>query len=176
VGYFVKWKNYPESENSWVRESDAPYVSLTSTWLGAHDFYLCRNADEVISKFLDEKRSRDKAKKTAAKRRKSAELAKQEPKKRGRISVKSKVESDEEEPERSPVQPIAKKQKKEKTTTSTKKKSEPTPEQVPEDDVDPTGFTAMDKYMHLDEWENLIDKIDTIERDEKGNLFIYGTL
>lgn len=28
MAYFVKWKNYPETENSWVREQDAPYVPL----------------------------------------------------------------------------------------------------------------------------------------------------
>ena len=28
MAYYVKWKGYPESENSWVRESDAPYVPL----------------------------------------------------------------------------------------------------------------------------------------------------
>lgn len=179
TGYFVKWKGYPESENSWVRESDAPYVPLAATWLGAHDLDLCRNADELISKFLDEKRTREKAKKAAAKRRKSsAEITKQEPKKRGRISIRSKADSDEEELERSPAQPIAKKQKKDKTATSTKKRAEPAPEEPTpgEDDLDPAGFTSMDRWMHLDDWEHLVDKIDTIERDGEGNLFIYGTL
>ena len=34
----------------------------------------------------------------------------------------------------------------------------------------------MDRYMHQDSWEELIDSIDTIERDEGGKLFVYGTL
>lgn len=34
----------------------------------------------------------------------------------------------------------------------------------------------MDKYMHLDSWEDLIDSIETIERDDDGKLLIYGTL
>ena len=125
---------------------------------------------------MDERRAREKAaaaKKGGGKPRKSTEPNKQEPKKRGRISIRSKVDSDEEEPERSPVQPIAKKQKKEKATASTKKKVEQTSE---EDELDPENFMTMDKYMHLDSWDELVDTIDTIERDDKGSLFIYGTL
>jgi len=121
---------------------------------------------------LDEQRAREKAAAAKKKPRKSSEPHKQEPKKRGRVSIKSKVDSDEEEPERSPVQPSAKKQRKEKASVSAKKKVERTPE---EDGLDPDTFTAMDKYMHLDSWDDLVDKIDTIERDEE-NLFIYGTL
>lgn len=74
--------------------------------------------------------------------------------------------------ERSPVQPITKKQKKEKTTTSTRKVAET----ISEDDLNMGAFTPMDKYMHLDSWDDLIDKIDTIERDDAEGLYIYGTL
>ncbi|KAF9650120.1 hypothetical protein BDM02DRAFT_1512793 [Thelephora ganbajun] len=154
TAYFVKWKGYPENENSWVRESDAP------------------NADELISKFLDEKRAREKAasgKKATTKPRKSAEPPKQDPKKRGRVSTKSKAQSDEEEPERSPVHPIAKKQR--KAPAPAKKKGKDL-----EEDLDEGEFASMDKYMHLDSWDTLVDKIDTIERDEDGHLILYGTL
>jgi hypothetical protein len=27
MAFYVKWKGYPETENSWVREDDATYVS-----------------------------------------------------------------------------------------------------------------------------------------------------
>jgi ATPase subunit of ABC transporter with duplicated ATPase domains len=154
--YFVKWKGYPEEENSWVRESDAP------------------NADELISQFLD-RRAKEKAaerKKASAKSRKSTDRAQEtkEAKKRGRLSTKSKVESDEDEPERSPVQPIAKKQRKEKAQASVKVKESELEErdQVPE-------FTSMDKYLHLDSWDSLVERIETIERDE-GGLWLYGVL
>lgn len=125
---------------------------------------------------MDEKRAREKAaaKKAAAKPRKSTEPRKQqEPKKRGRLSTKSKVDSDEEEPEQSPVRPSAKKQKKEKAPTSTRKRVERAPE---EGGVEIAEFTSMDKYMHVDSWEEFVDKIDTIEKDDEGGLFIYGTL
>lgn len=172
--YLVKWKGYGESENSWVRESDAPYVSLALVWFGTHSLDPYRHADELISKYLDEKRAREKAaaaKKVAAKPRKSTEPTKQDHRKRGRISTKSKPDSEEDELEESPVRPTAKKQKKEKAHASNRKKVEPTPEE----DVGMGEFTSMDKYMHLDSWDSLIDKIDTIERDE-DSLFIYGTL
>ena len=97
---------------------------------------------------------------------------KQEPKKRGRVSVRSKVDSDDEVPERSPAQPSAKKQKKEKKTASARKEVEPTSD----DDLNLGAFAPMDKYMHLDSWDDLVDKIDTIERDGEEGLYIYGTL
>ena len=123
---------------------------------------------------MDSKRARERAtagKKAAAKPRKSTEPAKSEPKKRGRVSTKSKAESDEEEPERSPVQPIAKKQK--KAPASTKKKAEPNHD---DESLDMGEFSSMEKHMNLDSWDDLIENIDTIERDEEGHLYIYGTL
>lgn len=127
---------------------------------------------------MDEKRAREKAaaaKKAATKPRKSTEPHKQEAKKRGRVSIKAKADSDKEEPERSPVQPSSKKQKKEKATASSRKKVELVSE-GDDLDLDPANFTSMDKYMHLDSWDDLIDKIDTIERGDGDGLFIYGIL
>lgn len=121
-----------------------------------------------------------KTKKAAAKPRKSTEPRKsieppkQEPKKRGRVSTKSKAESDEEEPEQSPVQPITKKQK--KAPVSTKKKKVEEASHDDDDVLDMEGFTSMDKYMHIKSWDDLVDSIDTIEKDGDGNLFVYGTL
>ena len=129
----------------------------------------CRNADELIATYKREKAKAEK--KTPAKPRKSTEPSKQEPKKRARVSTKSKQESDEEEPEPSPVQPIAKKQK--KAPASAKKKAEPNHD---DENLVMVDFTSMDKYMHLDSWEDLIDSIETIERDDDGKLLIYGTL
>ena len=121
---------------------------------------------------MDDKSARERAAaKKAGKPRKSTEPSKQEPKKRARASMKSKAYSDEEVPEPSPVRPIAKKQK--KAPVSTKGKTEP--EHNDEEDPDMVEFAPMDKYMHLDSWETLIDTVDTIERDE-GDLIIYGTL
>ena len=128
-----------------------------------------RNADELISQFLDEKRANEKAKKAAARSRKSTGSFRQEPKKRARVSTKSKPYSDEDEPELSPVQPIAKKQKKGPVPT---KKAGPNHN---DKDVDPEGFASMAKYMNLDSWEELIHTVDTIERDG-DDLFVYGTL
>lgn len=151
MGFLVRWKGYPDSENSWVRESDAP------------------NADELISAFLDRRNKEKSAKKAPAKPRKSTERS-QEPKKRGRISTKSKVVSEEDELEQSPVQRTAKKQKR---VSAPGKKKEPEPEG---DDLEAGQFVSMEKYMHLDAWDSLITKIETIERDEDGKLCLYGLL
>jgi len=152
IGYFVKWKGYPNSENSWVRESDAP------------------NADELISQFLD-KRAKEKVaerKKALQKPRKSLERS-HEQKKRGRVSTKSKVDSSEEEPEQSPVQPTAKKQR--KVPTSVKNKGDHEKEES-----DMGQFAPMDKYMHLNSWDDLVAKVETIEKDNEGILYLYGIL
>jgi hypothetical protein len=37
-------------------------------------------------------------------------------------------------------------------------------------------FIVMDKYLHLDSWDSLIAKIETIERGDKDKLYIYGLL
>lgn len=170
----MKWKGYPDTENSWVRESDAPYVPAPPTWFGPNYFGSCRNADELISQFLD-RRTKERAaekKKASAKSRKPTDRAQEgkEPKKRGRPSTKSKVDSDEEEPERSPIQPISKKQKKEKAQASVKVKE---PEH--DDRAQVLEFITMDKYMHLDSWDSLVERIETIERDEE-KLWLYGVL
>lgn len=130
---------------------------------------LYRHADELISQFLD-KRAKEKAaekKKASAKPRKTLERT-QEPKKRGRISTKSKMDSDDEEPERSPVQPISKRQK--KVSASTKKEGRE------KDQSDMGQFVSMDKYMHLDSWDDLVAKVETIEKDDEGTLYLYGML
>jgi hypothetical protein len=139
--------------------------------LSADEFVLCSNADELISRYLDElsKKKVAEKKKSSVKSRKSVERP-QEPRKRGRVSTKSKVESDEEEPERSPVQPTTKKQKKEKVSAPVKK-TESKEEQ--EYDVE---FVTMEKYMDLDAWDTLIERVETIERDDDQNLYVYGVL
>lgn len=170
MGYYVKWKGYPDSENSWVRESDAPYVSTTLLWFSTDHFDLRRNADELISQYMD-RRAKEKAaekKKASAKPRKSSDRS-QEHKKRGRVSTKSKMDSDEDELERSPVQPITKKQK--KVSASVKKKGDHEKEES-----EMGQFKSMDRYMHLDSWDNLVEKVETIEKDDEGTLYLYGSL
>lgn len=177
IAYFVKWKGFPSSENSWVRESDAPYVSLVLARVCTDGLRLRRNADLLISKYLDEKRLKEKAAaKKAAKPRKSMDPPKQDPKKRGRVSTKSNTYSDEEIVV-GDFQPITKKQKK-TPAAPTKKASVPAKkdELVGDDEVSMADFTKMDRYMHLDSWEEIVDSIDTIERDEGESLYIYGTL
>lgn len=167
----MKWKGYPESENSWVRESDAPYVSVGLAELVANRVDLCRNANELMSQFLDKKKERERAaekKKASARHRKSLDRP-QEPKKRGRASTKPKIDSDEEESERSPVQPIAKKQKKGSASSKNKKDRE-------KEESDMGQFTSMEKYMHLNSWDDLVAKVETIEKDDEGSLYLYGIL
>ena len=38
------------------------------------------------------------------------------------------------------------------------------------------GFEDMAQYMDQDNWENLVDTVDTVERTSDGILFVYFTL
>jgi hypothetical protein len=68
----------------------------------------------------------------------------------------------------------------EKAPTSVMKKA-PTPLKEKEIDhnegnFDPGQHTPMDKYTHPDSWDELIDKIETVDKDEEGGLVFDGTL
>lgn len=111
--------------------------------------------------------AKEKEKKKAASKPRKSTDRQQDYKKRGRLSTKSKADSDEEE--RPPVQPISKKQKKAPASVNNK-------EDHAKDVPDMGQFVSMDKYMHLDSWDDLVAKVETIEKDEEGVLYLYGNL
>ncbi|KAH7924158.1 hypothetical protein BV22DRAFT_1013884 [Leucogyrophana mollusca] len=81
----------------------------------------------------------------------------------------------EESPETSSVSKKLKKPRKsngatQKKTTTTKKKVEPADE---DDDEEIVPIGSMEKHMSIPSWENIVDKIDTIERGEDGQLYVF---
>ncbi|PPQ71896.1 hypothetical protein CVT24_006870 [Panaeolus cyanescens] len=158
MGYFVKWKGYDESENSWVDERDA------------------ENAKDLVDEYWRKnphkaKAQRDKRDKKSPKRsRKSvqddaSDAGETAQKKRGRKSASAKAPSDD---EMDVDEPRAKKAKKGSST----KKREITPDE-PEEEERTAG--NMDAYRHLPTWEGLVKTVDTVERKDE-DLMVYFTL
>jgi len=149
IGYFVKWKGYGESENSWVDEQDAG------------------NADDLIAEFWKKnphkkrvaakpkpKTSPQKPRKSAA-RDDSSDIGSTSVKKRGRKSL-SKVDSDDGMDVDEVVEARPQKKVKKNVANAKAKRSEsPDEERIVQN---------MDRYMDKLNWEDLVKQVDTVER------------
>ncbi|ETW79255.1 hypothetical protein HETIRDRAFT_428870 [Heterobasidion irregulare TC 32-1] len=156
MGYLVKWKGFKEEDNSWVDEEDA------------------RNAHDLIEAFWSKKSKENKgrtARKSDVKPSASVGRAGRKSivdervsddeststKKRGRGRPrKSKVDSEDEEDERARVK------KKAKTNGSAKARKASTP--VDNNEKDPIVPSTIKKYRDLTSWEDLVAKIETVEK------------
>ncbi|KAK2465696.1 hypothetical protein APHAL10511_002240 [Amanita phalloides] len=158
MGYLVKWKGYGEEDNSWVDELDAG------------------NADELIKEFWKKKGSR-KAEAKGKRGRKSSAPADEEsdteatsaaPKKRGRKSQPRVSSAESEEAGR-----MLKKARKDSPLKDLE--NDVTIQDQDEDEEIVIG--DMSKYESYPSWEEVIDTIDTIEKDTTtGNFLVYFTL
>ncbi|KAF8141912.1 hypothetical protein EV363DRAFT_1425922 [Boletus edulis] len=165
MGYFVKWKGYDEQHNSWVDERDAG------------------NAKDLIDRFWAEK------KKSKPGPRKS-EPIKSKPKPVEKPSRKSLIElvDSSVEPEihvkkrgraKKDEQPSDKIETRDEDEDEHRAKKKPRrsnglPRQEKrESDEDTVG--NMKKHMKAPSWEELIDTIDTVEREE-DELYVFFTL
>ncbi|TFK39456.1 hypothetical protein BDQ12DRAFT_57080 [Crucibulum laeve] len=165
IGYFVKWKGYPDDENSWVNEVDA------------------ENAGDLVSEYWrnNPHKKKDRGKHTSAKRgRKSVTAAENSDgdsasvaKKRGRKSTKRLTDDEDKDDDIPPHKKAKNASASANDKKQLKKKKEHTP--VPsEPDVEMIG--DMSKYMDNENWEELVTSIDTIERNEDNTLTVYFTL
>lgn len=195
LGYFVKWKGFDASENSWVSAQDAG------------------NAKELIDAFWAKKKKNKtpagpsaRTTKVSAKPRKSPSPVDKEndeeeeelpesvsapaPKKRGR-PPKAKSPSPEldgmdvdEEEEPQPKKKPRKEIKETKSAPAPKpsksakpqssKKSKQQSDKAEDEDEDVLG--DMDAFSNHKTWEDLIHTVDTVERTEGNELFVYFTL
>jgi len=168
MGYLVKWRGYGDQHNSWVDERDAG------------------NAKELIDHFWAEK------KKSKPGPRKS-EPVKSKPKLVEKLSRKSLADIE------SSVEPenFAKKRgrpKKEELPSGKKEirdededEDEPRAKKRPrksnglarQDNMresDDEEIGNMKKHMKVPSWEELIETIDTVEREDDGELYVFFTL
>lgn len=160
MGYWVKWKDYGEEENSWVNEDDIGCVLLFLLFCSRPANFACRGAQELVEAFWKRKGLEDKKKSgSVVKSRKSlpaqdAESGSTATKKRGRKSAAAKEEED--------VKP-AKKQKQHKSVS----------EEVEIDE----HIGDMNKYRNTENWEKLVLHIDTVEFEATSKtLYVYFTL
>ncbi|KAJ3555485.1 hypothetical protein NM688_g2549 [Phlebia brevispora] len=166
IGYFVKWKNYGEEHNSWVKESDAG---------NAHDLI-----DEYWRKQGKLKKAggrKSDAKASVPARRKrtaSPEISETEsapaPKKRGRPPKAKPVSDDEDEIQEVPP---PKPSKAKSVSVSAKSKTKASPEPMDEDEE---TYQDMSKWKDAKSWAHLVDSIDTVEKMEDGKLYVYFRL
>jgi len=155
--YFVKWKGYDESHNSWVEEDDAG------------------NATELINTYWRSIKGKKAAgrKSAAPASEKGSESSTSAAKKRGRTSAKQ--ESDIEEIDDGERLSAAKKARKSNGTSKSVKKSESVaPMEVDESETEHVG--DMSKYAKYQSWEKLIKSIDTVEKGDDGDLLVYFTM
>ncbi|KAH9857246.1 hypothetical protein C2E23DRAFT_807144 [Lenzites betulinus] len=163
VGYLVKWKNYGEEHNSWVDENDA------------------QGAKVLINEFWKKnkknpRKSEPKPKPTPKPSKSSVKTVDSDaeepaPKKRGRTSkAASAREASEDEDE-----PVPKQKKPRKSTGSAAKNGKRKSNADAMDEDDDT-YVDMRKWKDATSWEHLVESIDTVERTESGDLFVYFTL
>ncbi|KAG1817117.1 uncharacterized protein BJ212DRAFT_1350977 [Suillus subaureus] len=163
-GYFVKWKGYPSDDNSWVHEDDAA------------------NAQDLINKYWENKRKASKggprkstdAGKPKAGRKSAIVEEPREPtisaKKRSRPKKADQDEQSEKEQDASSDDDDARAKKKPRKSQGSYAKK--VAKQLAEDEEVVT-FGSMKKHMTIASWENLVETIDTIERGDEGDLYVY---
>ncbi|OSD04860.1 hypothetical protein PYCCODRAFT_1363355 [Trametes coccinea BRFM310] len=167
VGYLVKWKGYGEEHNSWVDEKDAE---------GARDLIA-----EFWKHHKKGSRKSDVKPKATPKPRKSSVKADSDvestapAKKRGRQSksTPARAASDEEDEE-----DAAPKQKKPRKSAggSAAKTNNRRKSNASAADEDGEPYADLRKLKDMASWEHLVERIDTVERTENGDLFVYFTL
>ncbi|KAF7983716.1 hypothetical protein HWV62_19659 [Athelia sp. TMB] len=153
--YFVKWKGYDDSHNSWVEEDDAGNaVDLITTYWR-------------LTKGKKPAGGRKSAASASGVSEKGSESSASAVKKRGRSSAKQ--ESDVEEVSDGD-------RKKARKSNGSAAKSVKKSGSIAPMDVDAPSETEhmfdMSKYSKHQSWEKLVKSVDTVERDEKGDLML----
>ncbi|KAI0358009.1 hypothetical protein OH77DRAFT_1518764 [Trametes cingulata] len=164
IGYLVKWKGYGEEHNSWVDENDA------------------EGAKDLIAEFWKKhkkngRKSEPKSKPGAQPRKSSVKDADSDveevapTKKRGRPKAAPAHESEEEEEDKQ-----TRKQKKPRKSTGSATKASNRKSNADALDEDGQTYVDMRKWKDAASWEHLIKSIDTVERTDDGDLYVYFTL
>lgn len=158
IGYFVKWKGYDESENSWVDEKDAgnAHALIEDYW---------KRNPKKSRKSMDAKTPKKPRKSVAS--APSEEPVEISTKKRGRKSTTAPDPNIRDEEEvRAP-------KKAKKNGAAKQKEVTQEAETSVEEEV---HFKDMAEYMAVPEWEHLVETIDTIERNSDGTLTVYFSM
>ncbi len=146
--------------------------------------FSARGAKVLITEFW--KRSKKGGRKSEPVKAKPAAKARKSPakdadsdiedppaKKRGRPSKAASAPSDDDEED----PPVKQKKPRKSTGTAAKGPRRKSAADAMDEDVEvPTKYTDMHKLKEAGTWEHLIQSIDTVERTESGELYVYFTL
>ncbi|KAH9987529.1 hypothetical protein BJV77DRAFT_950179, partial [Russula vinacea] len=170
--YLVKWKGYPDEENSWVDERDAAGAKelITEYWSRQGK----KKGDKTGRK--SDPKPKVAGRRPVANSVESTPERTPPPKKRGRDRSKAKPDSDhesagEEEDSRS--------RKRGRKSIGATRKVSPSPASSSDRAspvvalLEPSGIK---KWGSLPSWERYVEVIDTVEKTEDGDLFIYFKL
>lgn len=158
-----------------MRVSSRPY---TISWLDNLAPY-SGGAQELISEYWRQNKKKSQAKVP----RKSLPSMTAEPspeasasvtKKRGRSKAKKEVSDDEGASDGERVSAAKRARKSNGASKSTKRSASTAAMDV--DEVPDGEIGDMLKYKHLESWEDLINSVDTVERNDNGELLVYFTL
>ncbi|KAI9510022.1 hypothetical protein F5148DRAFT_658652 [Russula earlei] len=172
IGYLVKWKGYTDDENSWVDERDAG---------GAKELIAEYWARQGKKKGEKAGRKSDPKPKAATRRPVAASVETtpepgQATKKRGRDRPKVQPESDDDGAEDEEDTRSRKRGRKSNGVTRRASPSPASSSNRASPTVELLEPSTIKKWGNLPSWERHIDVIDTVEKSEEGDLFIYFKL
>ncbi|KAJ2991661.1 hypothetical protein NUW54_g8135 [Trametes sanguinea] len=147
VGYLVKWKGYGDEHNSWVDERDAEGAQDLIAEFWKHHKKGARKSDV-------KPKATPKPRKSSAKADSDVESTAPAKKRRGGMRP-----------------PKQKKPRKSAAKTNNRRKSH-----ADVSDEDGETYADLRKIKDVASWEHLVESIDTVERTEHGDLFVYFTL
>ncbi|KAJ7877423.1 hypothetical protein B0H14DRAFT_2501204 [Mycena olivaceomarginata] len=157
LGFYVQWKGYDKSQNSWVMEDDANAPELIKA-------FMAKCGEKLPRKAAGEPVSEGGARMSSAAYALDAEASSSASgtKKRGRKSS-GKVAGRQEDPDERPTKKL-----RENSTLA----SLSTPANKPTENI---VIGDMSQHMHKATWEHLIKIIDTVDHVDE-HLVIYFTL
>ncbi|KAF8273206.1 hypothetical protein EI94DRAFT_1716891 [Lactarius quietus] len=170
IGYFVKWKGYGDEENSWVDERDAGGAKeLISDYWSRHG----KKKGEKAGRKSDVRSKASPRRPVAPSVEPSSEPISTATKKRSRLRQKARAESADEDAEED-----TRSRKRGRKSNGISRKSSPSPASSDEAHPSPELLepSTIKKWGNLPSWERHIQTIDTVERTDDGDLFIYFKL
>ncbi|KAH9074873.1 hypothetical protein EDB83DRAFT_1876621 [Lactarius deliciosus] len=170
IGYLVKWKGYPDEENSWVDERDAGGAKelIADYWL-RHG----KKKGEKVGRKSDVRPKASPRHPVAPSVETSSEPISTATKKRARFRQKARAESGDED-----VEEDTRSRKRGRKSNGISRKASPSPASSDKEPPSPELLepSTIKKWVNLPSWDRHIQTIDTVERMDDGDLFIYFKL